>query len=65
MNIAQKVTIIMLMFSDPVHNGHLEEQRQADRAPLHRPLQRHLLHKGDHDHDHENQGLGDDEHDLE
>ena len=32
--------------ADPVHHGHVEEQRQADGASLHRSLQRHLFHQG-------------------
>ena len=36
----------ILNVADPVHHGHVEEQRQADGASLHRPLQRHLFHQG-------------------
>ena len=38
--------ILILHVPDAVHHGHVEEQRQADGASLHRPLQRHLFHQG-------------------
>ena len=37
---------IIMDVADPVHHGHVEEQRQADGASLHRSLQRHLFHQG-------------------
>ena len=36
--------ILIIHVADAVHHGHVEEQRQADGAALHRSLQRHLFH---------------------